>query len=272
MSQKELDDILKINERQKDFYNTNSYEGFYSKIWGKLRDNVFSAFRDEYNIKTLVYDKHQEWLGDLSRKKVLDLGCLEGNKLSFYMAKEAADYVAIDLSEKAIGVLQQKMDKKGLSKARLYAVDFLSPAFADKDFDVIYAYSVLHHFPDMDLLAKKLKEKLAPGGIVISYDPTETSLPVKLARMAYRPFQNDADWEWPFTKKTFLQLKSHFKIEAIHGVLGKAKYAFLYNLLPVSKAAKQRTIKKAIEKDWNITEINQQLMSCMHVTMLLRKT
>jgi 2-polyprenyl-3-methyl-5-hydroxy-6-metoxy-1,4-benzoquinol methylase len=270
MVQQDIAEILKINERQKAFYNKNQYDGLSSKIWGTLRDKFFSAFRDQYNIKSLVYDQHKAWLGNLSGKKVLDLGCLEGNKLSFYLAEQSADYLGIDLSEKAMGVLRSRLDKKGLTKARVLAVDFLSPDFAEKDFDVIYAYSVLHHFPDMAILVNKLKEKLKPGGIIISYDPTETSLPVKLARMAYRPFQNDADWEWPFTKKTLQFLKSSFKIEAMHGILGKAKYAFLYNLLPLAKASKQKTIQKAVEKDWNANDINVELLSCMHVTMLMR--
>ncbi|TAD91789.1 MAG: class I SAM-dependent methyltransferase [Bacteroidetes bacterium] len=270
MAQQEIDEILKINERQKAFYNKNQYEGLPSRLWGRLRDNIFSAFRDQHNIKTLVYDTHKEWLGDLSGKKVLDLGCLEGNKLSFYMAEHAADYLGIDLSENAMEVLRARLDKKGLTKARVMAVDFLSNDFAEKDFDVIYAYSVLHHFPNMGMLVGKLKEKLKPGGIIISYDPTETSLPVKVARMAYRPFQNDADWEWPFTKKTLLFLHSAFKVEAMHGILGKAKYTFLYNLLPLSKTTKQKTIKKAVDRDWNANKVNSQLLSCMHVTMLMR--
>jgi 2-polyprenyl-3-methyl-5-hydroxy-6-metoxy-1,4-benzoquinol methylase len=270
MPQQNIDEILKVNERQKEFYNSKHYHGLSSKIWSGLRNKVLSGFRDQHNIKTLVYEKHTEWFGDLSGKKVLDLGCLEGNKLSFYLAEQSADYVGIDLSEKAIGVLRSRLDKKGLTKARVMAVDFLSPDFAEKDFDVIYAYSVLHHFPDMSMLVAKLKEKLKPGGIIISYDPTETSLPVKLARMAYRPFQNDADWEWPFTKKTLQFLSTSFKVESMHGILGKAKYAFLYSLLPISKASQEKAIQKAIEQDWNATEINSQLLACMHVTMVMR--
>jgi 2-polyprenyl-3-methyl-5-hydroxy-6-metoxy-1,4-benzoquinol methylase len=270
MAQQEIEDVLKINERQKAFYNANQYEGLSSKIWSTLRDKVFSSFRDQYAIKTLVYDKHKEWFGDLSGKKVLDLGCLEGNKLSFYLAEHAADYLGIDLSEKAMGVLRTRLDQKGLQRARVQAVDFLSAEFVEKDFDLIYAYSVLHHFPDMAMLTAKLKEKLKPGGVIVSYDPTETSLPVKIARMLYRPFQNDADWEWPFTKKTLEHLKANFKIEAMHGILGKAKYAFLYNLLPLSKATKQKTVQKAVDTDWNANEVNSRLLSCMHVTMLMR--
>jgi hypothetical protein len=119
-------------------------------------------------------------------------------------------------------------------------------------------------------LIAKLQEKLNPNGIIISYDPLETSFPIKVLRAIYRPFQSDKDWEWPFTKSVLNKINNNFKIEEIRGVLGKSKYGVLMNLLPLNDTYKSRVIAKMVEKDWNITQL-KDIYTCMHTTMLLRK-
>ena len=128
----------------------------------------------------------------------------------------------------------------------------------------------MHHFENFDLLVSKLQEKLSPNGIIVSYDPLETSLPIKVLRSIYRPFQSDKDWEWPFTKAVLNKINSNFKVEQIRGVLGQSKYGVLLNLLPLNDSYKSRVIAKMIEKDWNKTQI-KDIYSCMHTTMVLRK-
>jgi SAM-dependent methyltransferase len=150
------------------------------------------------------------------------------------------------------------------------AIDFLSPEFTDTNFDVIYAYGVLHHFEDFQILTSKLNEKLKQGGEIISYDPLQTSIPIKTLRAIYRPFQSDKDWEWPFKKSTLKTLDENFDIIEKNGILGKSKYGVLINILPIKKSAKTKIIKDLVEKDWNLKNLNDSY-SCMHITMLLKK-
>lgn len=273
MSIKNTEEILELNKRQKEFYNAahNPKVNFATRIWSNFRRGALSDFRKKFNLKDRVYDEHKIWMGDLSDKKILDLGCLEGNALSIYMAQHAKEYIGIDLSDVAIAVLQKKIERADYKNARAMAVDFLSSDFSHTDFDIIYAFGVLHHFENFDLLVEKLKEKLKPNGIIVSYDPLETSLPIKMLRTIYRPFQDDKDWEWPFTKKVIHKINNNFKIEQIRGILGQSKYGVLMNLLPLSNAYKLRVISKMVQKDWNIKNIDD-IYSCMHITMLLRKT
>ena len=128
----------------------------------------------------------------------------------------------------------------------------------------------MHHFENFDVLVSKLKEKLSTNGVIISYDPLETSFPIKVLRTLYRPFQSDKDWEWPFTKAVLNKINTNFKIEEMRGVLGKSKYGVFLNLLPLNDAYKSRVIAKMVNKDWNCTNLSD-LYSCMHTTMLLRK-
>lgn len=270
---KNTEEILELNKRQKEFYNSvkNPKRNFATRIWANFRNGALSDFRKKFDLKDRVYDEHKIWMGDLSDKKILDLGCLQGNALSLYMAQNAKEYIGIDLSDVAIDVLQKKIEQADCRNARAIAVDFLSPEFHESDFDIIYAYGVLHHFENFDLLVAKLKEKLKPNGIIVSYDPLETSLPIKILRTLYRPFQDDKDWEWPFTKKVVAKIKNNFKIEQVRGILGQSKYGVLLNLLPLNNSYKSRVISKMVEKDWGIKNIDD-IYSCMHTTLLLRKT
>ena len=104
-------EILKLNQQQKQFYNSeqDSKHNFVTKIWANFRNGVLNNFRTKFNLKDKVYQQHKLWFGDLSSKKVLDLGCLRGNALSIYMAQNAKQYVGIDLSDKAISILNEKL-------------------------------------------------------------------------------------------------------------------------------------------------------------------
>jgi SAM-dependent methyltransferase len=240
-----LQEVLEVNKKQKEFYNVKK-KNFATKLWSFMRNKLLSDFRKELNINEQVYEKHRAWLGDLSDKKVLDLGCYAGNHLSVYL--------------------------KHLPNAKAEAVDFLSPEFEETDFDVIYAYGVLHHFESLDLLFGKLKEKLADDGKLISYDPLKTSLPLRIIRGIYRPFQSDADWEWPFTKKTVQRFHKEFKVVERRAILGSSKWAFFLNLIPMSASKKLNYIKKLHQKDWEQSQVNDRhLYKCMHLTMLMEQ-
>ena len=263
-------EIIEINKKQKEFYN-HKKKNLPTRIWSFVREKTLKQIRRDSGVLNQSYELHREWFGDLTDKKVLDLGCFSGNNLSYYLAENSKEYIGLDLSDLAIAKLNEKL--KNIPSAKGIAADFLSETdFPDKNFDVIYAYGVLHHFQNPDVLISKLNEKLAPGGIIVSYDPLETSLPIKIIRMIYRPFQSDKDWEWPFTKKTYYKFHTTFNVLERHGVLGQAKWYFLINLLPMSDAKKQEIGKKWHKKDWELSRTSDShLFRCMQLTMLMQK-
>lgn len=265
-------EIIELNKEQKAFYNNEekfSKPNFFTSVWRNFRNGPLNSYQKKYELRSRMYDLHKTWMGDLSTKKVLDLGCLRGNALSLYMAQNAKQYVGIDLSDKATADLQKKMDALDCPNATAIGVDFLSDEFAESNFDIIYAFGVLHHFENFDVLMKRLKEKLIPGGEVISFDPLETSAPVKLLRKLYRPFQQDKDWEWPFGRGTFVQIEKHFDISELRGVLGKSKYGLMLHLLPLNEQLKSSKINKLIDSDWRVQQPND-VLNCMQVTMRLQ--
>ncbi|MGM1056412.1 MAG: class I SAM-dependent methyltransferase [Bacteroidota bacterium] len=266
MISKETEDI---NKRQKQFYETKT-KNFPTKVWSYFRNGILNKIRKDIGVERQMYELHKEWFGDLSQKKVLDLGCYEGNSLSMHLALNSKEYIAIDLSEIGIAHLSNRL--KDIPQAKAFAIDFLSEEFTEKDFDLIYAYGVLHHFKDVELLIKRLNEKLNTNGTIISNDPLQTSLPIKTIRTLYRPFQSDKDWEWPFSKKVYYQFENAFKIKERRAMLGKAKWFFIVNFLPLSADKKTEIVKKWHREDWEKSKVSDSHMfRCMHLTMLMQK-
>ena len=231
---KTQEEIIEINKKQKDYYNDRSdKKNLATKIWYYFREKTLKKIRKDIGILSESYEIHKSWFGDLPNKKVLDLGCYAGNHWSLYLAEHSKEFIGLDLSDVAIAKLNERL--KPYPNAKAISADFLNnETFPDKDFDIIYAYGVLHHFQNPDVLIAKLNEKLAPGGVVISYDPLETSLPIKIMRVLYRPFQSDKDWEWPFTKKTYYKFAKTFNVVERRGLLGQAKWYFIMNFVSVS--------------------------------------
>ena len=266
---KSKETILETNIKQKEFYNTKKKNSV-TKFWSKIRNGILNKIKKNIGVQDQSYVLHKEWFGDLSSKKVLDLGCFSGNYWSMYLAENSKEYLGIDLSDVAINRLNDRIQH--LPNAKAEAVDFLSDEFTDDNFDLIYAYGVLHHFENTAVLIDRLKEKLALEGEIISYDPLETSFPIKVIRALYRPFQSDAAWEWPFTKKTYLKFDDAFDIKARHGLLGKSKWVILLNFLPLSENKKNELGKKWHKEDWELSATSdKRLFECMHLTMLMKK-
>lgn len=257
------------NQRQREFYDAKK-KNLPTRIWSYFRNGVLNRMKKDVGIEKEIYQLHKKWFGNLSTKKVLDLGCYAGNALSIYLAEESKEYLGIDLSGKGIASLKRRLEK--IPGAHAEVIDFLSGDFKEKDFDLIYAYGVLHHFRNTDELIITLNEKLKSGGIIVSYDPLQTSLPIKIVRGIYRPFQSDKDWEWPFSKRTYYKFKDAFLIRERRAVLGKSKWAAFLTFLPISENERRKKTIEWHQKDWkNSAEDDQYMFRCMHLTMLMQK-
>ena len=89
-------DRIKINKQQQEFYDHKS-KNLPSRIWSYFRNGSLNRIRKTIGVERDIYELHKRWLGDLRSKKVLDLGCFEGNSLSIYMAQQSQEYLGIDL-------------------------------------------------------------------------------------------------------------------------------------------------------------------------------
>lgn len=106
-----MEDRKEINKDQARFYNEKK-KNLPTRLWYGLRNGLLKRLKKDLGVEKKVYDLHRTWLGDLSGKKILDLGCYEGNSLSYYLAENSKEYIGIDLSEKRHRILIPPSRKK----------------------------------------------------------------------------------------------------------------------------------------------------------------
>jgi SAM-dependent methyltransferase len=268
---------IKVNKEQRQFYDDKIRRrrqlNLPMLLWEAWRNRVYRIW-DNIGVFDDVLSLHREWVGDLSGKRVLDLGCYSGNRLSLELASRSTFYLGLDLSEEAIAKLRAKLDAAGLPDAQVRAKDFLDRDLGDAPFDVIYANAVLHHFKDFDLLISLLADRLVPGGRVISFDPMETALTVRIVRSLYRPFQRNAAWEWPFKKRHFDVIETRFTVDKIQGVVGLSKWVLPFSTIPFFGGLTTRLGRKLHERDLRVARQRDRLLwRCMSVNLhLVRRT
>ena len=272
----EVAEMLHVNEAQKAYYEAADgaseaeVNGFATNLWRRLRGRALSVF-NEGEMDGSLAKLHQEWLGnDLSKLKVMDLGVGYGNPLSMYLARNSRQYVAIDLSQTMVDWFQRQLDNAKLGHARAMVADVLSDEWPEREFDLIYARAVFHHFGHFEAFLEKLAARMTPNSRVITLDdPLETWLPMKMLRLAYRPFQTDADWEFPFTGATLRAIEKHFIVEKVQGTYGHSKWA-----IPLGFIAPETGKRKA--REWHARDLAESydlknVRSCLRASMLLRK-
>jgi SAM-dependent methyltransferase len=275
--------MLATNLGQKDYYESR-FEALATglgaeeraanratRAWTRLRRRI-QRLRSAAGVDQELLALHRRWLGDLCHARVLDLGCFTGNQLSLWMAESAAEYIGLDLSEQAIAELNRKLRAAGAVRAVGVCRDFLTNDWSDGHFDVVYAYSVLHHFEDIETSLAELRRIVKPGGIIISMDPMATDPLNRLARAAYRPFQTDRDWEYPFSRATLDRFGEYFDITAVQGLQGLVKLAYPFLLVPGLEALGQAMARRLRAWDaQHASSFGVVLFLSWHVTMKLTR-
>ncbi len=263
-------EMLLTNRVQRDYYDhtdggaVSKVNGHGTNLWRALRQRALKSVSEGQRAR--VYEVHRRWIGDLSRLKVLDLGSGNGSPLSGFLAEHAREYHALDLSPVQISQLR---DRIGTAPNRFFAAgDFLSPDYAETAFDLIYAHSVFHHFRHIDVMLDRALAKLAPGGRVIAYDPLQIWLPIRLLRTLYRPFQTDAEWEFPFDRASLNQITRRFAVLDRLGVFGRGKWALVLGILSPTLAA--RWGDKLFATDFDRPQTERTLRSSLHISLHLQ--
>ncbi|RMF20498.1 MAG: class I SAM-dependent methyltransferase, partial [Cyanobacteria bacterium J083] len=103
--------------------------------------------------------------------RILDAGCGTGSGTDYLIhLNPEAEIIAIDLSQKALAVAQERCTKSGVIAKHSRPIDFKLMRVEDAvnlpgEFDLINSVGVLHHLPDPVQGIQALASKLAPGGL-----------------------------------------------------------------------------------------------------------
>jgi SAM-dependent methyltransferase len=104
--------------------------------------------------------------------RILDAGCGTGSATDYLIhLNPDAEIVAIDLSEKALEVAQERCRRSGVIANHKKTLEFHNLKLEDAtqlpgEFDLINCVGVLHHLPDPVKGIQALAKKLAPGGLL----------------------------------------------------------------------------------------------------------
>jgi SAM-dependent methyltransferase len=274
--------MLDTNVRQRDFYESR-FESSASpkaiperaanrptRVWTSLRRSIM-RMRYKAGADDRLLDLHRKWLGDLATARVLDLGCFDGNELSFWIAGQAREYIGVDLSEQAIAKLQQELRARNFPNATAIAMDFLANTWPDAYFDRVYAYSVLHHFDDLDVALRELRRIVKPGGVIVSMDPLATEPLNWVARAVYRPLQSSRDWEFPFDYGSLKAIGRYFTIRERRGVQGFVKLAYPFLAFRSTERIGRKLAARLLSFDDHRLPLSLPLVGPWHVTMKLER-
>ncbi|WP_420022646.1 class I SAM-dependent methyltransferase [Cereibacter azotoformans] len=175
-----------------------------SELWLRIRTRALSAISPAAEAQ--LYEVHKEWLGDLSGKKVLEVG--GGSPLTPWLAETARTYHAVSDDPARIEALQAQLGER--RNARLIDADVMSGAFRDTGYDVIYLHSVLHRLEDRGPLLDRLLKKLAIEGRMVTTDPADGGGVTRLLRSIDRPFRTDTSPHHPVTEDLKRELAERF--------------------------------------------------------------
>lgn len=126
-------------------------------------------------------------LGDIKSKIVVMLGNGASKKELSLLQERPKRLVYSDLSSSASMRIKATVDYSGFEDIlRFAAIDAEHLPFVNSSVDIIYAYAMVHHLPDLDQFFREVMRVLKPGGKAIFMDD------------AYCPI-------WHRSKQTFLK-------------------------------------------------------------------
>jgi 2-polyprenyl-3-methyl-5-hydroxy-6-metoxy-1,4-benzoquinol methylase len=128
---------------------------------------------------------HLTWMITTIPKKILEIGCAEGNYGAFLKQKYKAEVWGIELNQSAANEAAKKLDHV-LTGDALHLMDQLE----ESSFDYIALFEVLEHMMNPEMVLMKAKRLLAKDGTIILSVPNVMYIS-NLYRMLIKK-----DWEY----------------------------------------------------------------------------
>ena len=165
-------------EREREFFDRQSQAADLHPVppetlrrYGTLRRRYFSP---EYRYRVV---------GDLEGKRVLEVGCGEGEN-SAVLAKLGAHVTGIDISQGAIDTALERCRVNGVADRVEFVCSPIELAdFAPGSFDVVWGEAILHHLlGDLDMVLSRLTTWAKPDGTILFAEPVALSPALRALR------------------------------------------------------------------------------------------
>jgi len=137
--------------------NTTSFEDLVKRFDSPERD----AYQQP--------EKVLEYIGDVTGKKILDIGAGTGY-FSFKLADKGAEVIAGDVDDRFQNYIKEKVEKGDAPKVALRKLPYDSPALAENEVDKVLIVNTYHHIEDRIAYFGKVLEGLKDGGELLVID------------------------------------------------------------------------------------------------------
>jgi len=132
-----------------------------------------SPERDEYQKP----DKVLEYLGDITNKKIMDIGAGSGY-FSVKLAEKGAYVIAADVSDEFQSALKKRIEEESIKNIELRKIPYNSPGLLDEEVDMVFIVNTYHHIEDRISYFTKVKKGTKENGELVVIDFYKKELPV----------------------------------------------------------------------------------------------
>ena len=149
-------------------------------------------------------------LGDLRGKRILDVGCGEGEN-TLLLAKLGAMVTGIDVSPKAIELGSARAKASGLGGMTNFICSPIEAAnLPDGYFDIIWGDNVLHHLlPVLDETLRSLARAAKPGAQFLFIEPTNLNPTLRRIRFLVPVHTETTPGERPLERDDLAIVQRH---------------------------------------------------------------
>ena len=122
-------------------------------------------------------EKVLSFLGDISGKKIMDIGAGSGY-FSVKLAANGAKVIAADVSDEFQNALNKRIEKQNLKNIELRKIPYDSPNLASNEVDMVFIVNTYHHIENRSAYFAKVKNGTKKDGLLVIIDFFKTEIPV----------------------------------------------------------------------------------------------
>ena len=141
------------------------------RVWDEYADSYDRQIR---LLERLAFAGCREWLGELSRGRVLEVAVGTGRSLPFY--PDGVRLTGVDLSPRMLARARRRGAELGLD-VELREADAEQLPFADDSFDTVVCALSLCNIPDRERAVSQMRRVLAPSGSLLLLDHVASTWP-----------------------------------------------------------------------------------------------
>lgn len=164
---------IKHNTSDDKHHSKTANEHMHRSSVEELIKRFESPERDAYQHpeKVLAY------LGDISNKKIIDIGAGSGY-FSVKLANKGAKVIAADVSDEFLAALEERIEDNKLKNIELRKIPYDSPGLSKKEVDMVFIVNTYHHIEERVDYFSQVKKGINDTGELIIIDFYKKELPV----------------------------------------------------------------------------------------------